>query len=176
MMGTDTFKYSAARIVECPYTGMKLCIVPACNPDVAMIHVNRCDAYGNAQIDGITVYDLDAAKASRRVILTTEKIVDVDTIRREPWRTCIPHFYVDAVIEVPWGAHPSNMPGQYYIDEEFFNEWVTQSKTVEGVEAFLSKYLFGVKDFDEYLETVGGVRKLNHLRDVELLRTAKIKS
>jgi acyl CoA:acetate/3-ketoacid CoA transferase alpha subunit len=176
MLGTDTFKHSAARIVRCPYTSMKICIVPACNPDVAMIHVNRCDKYGNAQIDGITILDLEAAKASRRVILTTERIVDSDRIRNEPWRTCIPHFYVDAVVEVPWGAHPSNMPGEYYIDEELFNEWITKSKTTEGAEVFLNKYVYGVKDFDEYLEIAGGIKKLEHLRDVELLRPAREKS
>jgi len=173
MMGTDTFRHSAARLVKCPYTGVKLCIVPACNPDVAMIHVNRCDPYGNAQIDGITVYDIEAARASRRVIITAERIVDEDSIRREPWRTCIPHFYVDAVVEVPWGSHPSNMPGEYYIDEEIFNEWIAQSKTREGVEAFLNRYVFGVEDFDGYLEAVGGLRKLKRLRDIELLRNAK---
>ncbi len=175
MMGTDTFKHSAARIVKCPYTGMNICIVPACNPDVAMIHVNRCDIHGNAQIDGITVLDLEAAKASRRVILTTERIVDESRIRDEPWRTCIPHFYVDAVVEVPWGAHPSNMPGEYYIDEGIFNEWITQSKTPQGAQDFLNKYVHQVKDFDEYLEMAGGIKKLRHLRDVELRTTKETK-
>jgi acyl CoA:acetate/3-ketoacid CoA transferase alpha subunit len=175
MMGTDTFEHSAGMVVKCPYTGMKICIVPACNPDVAMIHVNRCDKFGNAQIDGITILDLEAAKASRRVILTTEKVVDSDRIRAEPWRTCIPHFYVDAVVEAPWGAHPSNMPEEYYIDEEVFNEWITQSKTPDGVNAFLSKYVYGVNDFDEYLEAVGGIKKLRHLREVELLRSTELK-
>ena len=170
MMGTDTFTHSAAKIVKCPYTGLKMCIVPACNPDVAMIHVDRCDKHGNAQIDGITIMDLDAARASRRVILTTEEIVDTSRIRNEPWRTSIPHYYVDAVVEAPWGAHPSNMPRRYYIDEEIMNEWIQQSKTPEGSEAFLNKYIHGVKDFDEYLEMIGGIKKLRHLRDVEFLR------
>lgn len=119
LMGTDTFKRSAAKVVECPFTGMKICVVPACNPDVAMVHVNRCDKYGNAQIDGITVLDLEAAKASRRVILTTEEIVDTGKIRNEPWRTCIPYFYVDAVVEVPWGAHPQTCLASIILMKQF---------------------------------------------------------
>lgn len=173
LMGTDVFKYSAAKVVKCPYTGMKVGVVPACYPDVSMIHVHRCDKYGNAQIDGITTFDLDAAKAARRVILSTEEIVDTETIRNEPWRTDIPYFYVDAVIEVPWGAHPTNMPHLYYMDEEILTEWIQKSKTPEGVEPFLDKYVYGVEDFDAYLELIGGMKKMRYLRNLELLRLAK---
>lgn len=168
MIGSDTFKHSAAKVVKCPYTGLKVGIVPACNPDVAMIHVTRCDKYGNAQIDGVTALDLEAARASRRVILSTEEIVDDGVIRKEPWRTVIPCYLADAVVEAPWGAHPSNVPGRYYIDQELIAEWVQQSKTPEGVESFLKKYVFDVKDFTAYLEAIGRDR-LNHLAELERL-------
>ena len=101
MMGTDTFKYSAAKIVKDPFTGRPICLIPACFPDVAIIHVHRCDRYGNAQIDGILVEDFELARAAKRLIITTEEIVPNEKIREEPWRTCIPYFYVDAVVEVP---------------------------------------------------------------------------
>ncbi len=169
MVGTDTFRRSAAKVVECPFTGMKVGVVPACNPDVAMVHVTRCDAYGNAQIDGVTALDLEAARASRRVILTTEEVVDNAVIRQEPWRTVIPYYLVDGVVEAPWGAHPSNMPGRYYIDEEFMREWVRFSKTPEGTDAFLRKYVHDVPDFKSYLAAIGGQPRLKRLQEIERL-------
>ena len=176
MLGTDTFRHSAAKVVECPFTGTKVGVVPACNPDVAMIHVTRCDRYGNAQIDGITALDLEAARASRRVILTTEELVDADAIRREPWRTVIPYYLVDGVVEAPWGSHPSNVPGRYYIDEEFMREWVQSSKTPEGTEGFLHKYIYGVPDFEGYLQAIGGGARLKRLADLERLTVGRVRS
>lgn len=170
MMGTDTLKHSAAKVIGCPYTGLKMCIVPACYPDLSVIHAHRCDKYGNAQLDRVSVMDIDAAKASRRVIITTEKIVPTARLRREPWRTVIPHFYVDAVVEVPWGAHPSNMPSLYYMDEEFLAEWLRAVKTSNGAKEFLNRYIYNVSGFEEYLELIGGSEKLEFLRRLELLR------
>ena len=117
MMGTDTFEHSAAKEMHCPFTGRKLLALPALSPDVALIHVHRADVYGNCQIDGIIMADDDIAKASKRVIITTEKIISNDEIRREPNRTIIPYWCVDAVIEMPFGSYPGNMPGEYFSDE-----------------------------------------------------------
>ena len=83
------------------------------NPDFALIHVQRCDAYGNAQIDGLPFMDLDLALAANRVILTTERIVSNDQIRRRPDHTKIPFFSVDAVVEVPFGSAPHECYGLY---------------------------------------------------------------
>ena len=87
--------------------------MPALNPDVALIHVQRCDAYGNAQIDGLQFMDIDLAMAANRVILTTERIVSNDQIRRAPDQTKIPFFAVDAVVEVPFGCAPHECYGVY---------------------------------------------------------------
>jgi len=168
MIGTDTFRHSAAKIVSCPFTGVKICLVPACYPDVAFIQVHRCDIYGNAQIDGTTVEDIDIARASRRVVLITEEIVATDRIRDTPWRTTIPHYLVDAVVKIPWGAHPTNMPYLYYFDEEHIAEWLRMAKTVEGAQDYLGKYVRGVGGFNSYLELVGGARKLSYLKRLEL--------
>lgn len=170
MLGTDTFWHSAAKVVRCPFTGMKLCLVPACFPDVSIIHVHRCDRYGNAQIDGITVEDTDIARASRRLILTTEEVVDTEEIRGRPWETAIPYYLVDAVVEAPWGAHPTNMPYLYYFDEEHISEWLRMARTPEGAGEYLVRYVYGVDSFEEYLERVGGVRKLSYLRRLEHYR------
>ena len=99
--------------IDCPFTGEKLLLVPALNPDVAFIHVQRCDPYGNAQIDGLQFMDIDLAMAANKVILTTERIVSNDQIRRAPDRTKIPFFAVDAVVELPFGCAPHECYGVY---------------------------------------------------------------
>ncbi len=169
-LGSDTFRKSSAKIVRDPFSGKPVCLVPACYPDVVFIHVHRCDIYGNAQIDGILCEDFELARAAKRLIITTEEIVDSEVIRREPWRTVIPYFLVDAVVEVPYGSHPCNMPYLYYFDEEHIGEWLKLSKTEEGVQKYLDKYVYGVEDFSEYLDLIGGVKKLNYLRRLEQLR------
>jgi 3-oxoacid CoA-transferase subunit A/glutaconate CoA-transferase subunit A len=170
LLGTDTFKYSNAKVVKDPWSGKPICLIPASYPDVAMIHVPRSDIYGNAQIDGILVEDFEISRAARRLIISTEEIVDNEVIRAEPWRTTIPFYLVDAVVEVPFGCHPGQMPYLYYYDEDHIAEWLKQSKTPQGTGEYFEKYVFGVKDFYEYLELIGGIRKLNHLREIEKLR------
>lgn len=170
MLGTDTFKHSSAKVVKDPWSGKPVCLLPAAYPDVAFIHVPRCDMYGNAQIDGILVTDFELARAARRVIITTEEIVDNEVIRAEPYHTAIPFFVVDAVCEVPYGSHPCEMPYLYFFDEEHIGEWLQLSKTPEGTKEYFDKYVFGVEDFEEYLELVGGIRKLNYLKKVEQFR------
>ncbi len=166
MLGSDTLKKSACKVVKDPWTGKPICLIPAAYPDVAMFHVPRCDKYGNAQIDGIMIEDFELARAARRVLITTEEIVDEDMIRAQPWHTAIPFYLVDAVCEVPFGAHPTQMPYHYFFDEEHIGEWLQLSQTPEGTEAYFQKYVFGAKDFEEYLELVGGVRKLSYLKHV----------
>lgn len=169
MLGTDTFKYSSAKVVKDPFSGKPICLLPACYPDVVFIHVHRCDKFGNCQIDGIMIEDFELARAACRLIITTEEIIDKETIRNKPWRTVIPFYLVDAVVKVPYGSHPGNMPYLYYSDEEHMAEWLTLSRTPEGVKQYLEKYVYGVKTFDEYLELIGGVKKLNYLKQVEQL-------
>lgn len=170
LLGTDTLAHSSAKVVADPWSGKPICLLPACYPDAALIHVTRCDMYGNAQIDGTMVEDFELARAARRLILTTEEVVPDEQIRAEPWHTVIPFFLVDAVVEMPHGAHPCQMPRRYYFDEDHIRAWMQRSKTAEGAEAYFQEYVFGVPDFDAYLEKVGGLKKLLHLRKVEQLR------
>lgn len=167
MLGTDTFERSACKMVEDPWTGRPICLIPAAYPDVAMFHVPRCDMYGNAQVDGIIVEDFELARAARRVLVTTEEIVSDDVIRAEPWHTVIPFYLVDAVCLVPFGAHPTQMPYHYFFDEEHIGEWLSLSKTEDRTEEYFDKYVRSVDNFEQYLELVGGAERLEYLKRVE---------
>jgi len=174
LLGTDTGNYSSCKVVKDPFSGKPINLIPAAYPDVAFIHVHRCDVYGNAQIDSIVVEDIELSRCARRLIITTEQIVDNELIRREPWETKIPFFVVDAVVEVPYGSHPCEMPGMYYYDEEHIAEWLKLSRTPEGVDEYLEKYVFSVDNFEGYLELCGGVRKLGYLKKREFFREPMI--
>ncbi|MES0338767.1 MAG: CoA-transferase [Anaerolineales bacterium] len=155
MLGTDTFKYSAAKAVECPFTGEPICLLPALILDVGLIHVHRADMYGNAQIDGISGFAAEMARASKRLIVSAEKIISNDDIRKNPGKTIIPYFLVDAVVEAPFGSHPGEMCYEYERDEPQIKEWVEASKTEDGADEYLAKYIHGVKDHQEYLDMIG---------------------
>lgn len=169
MLGTDTFKYSGAKEGLCPFTNQKLALLPALYPDIAFIHVHRADIYGNCQIEGILVADDDIAKASKRVIVTTEKIISNEEIRREPHKTVIPYWCVDAVIEIPYGSYPGNMPGEYYSDEEHLMEWLKTEKDPEAFKVFIGKNIHNTEGFYEYLELNGGMKKIKKLKQIEHL-------
>lgn len=167
MLGSDTFAYSAAATVTCPFTGTRLAALPALHPDVGIIHVHRADKYGNCQIDGIAVSDFDLARASRKLIVTTERLISNRDIRQHPERTAIPFFLVDALIEVPYGSYPGNMPYEYYSDEEHLMEWMKAEREDQLVE-FLEKYIYGTRDHHEYLGLAAGSSRLQDLRNQEL--------
>lgn len=165
MLGTDTLKYSAAKVVECPFTGVPICLLPALVLDVGIIHVHRADMYGNAQVDGIQGFCAELARASKTLIVSTEEIVPNEEIRRNPDRTLIPYYLVDAVIEAPYGSHPGEMCYVYERDEEHIKEWVEASKDPETTQTYLDKYIYGVKDHQEYLALIGEER-LQYLKQI----------
>lgn len=168
-MGTDTFRKSAAKVVECPFTGKKFTAYPALWPDVAAIHVHEADVYGNCRVRGITIADLELARASKRVIITCERLVSNEEIRRDPSSTVIPFFMVDAVVEVPCGSYPGNMPEEYYSDETHLRKWLEVEKDPDEFKKFLDEYIYGTKDFNEYIEKCGGMERITQLRREELL-------
>lgn len=143
------------KTVRDPYSNGEVVVVPALNPDVAIVHVQRADAEGNAQIWGIIGEQKEAAFAADRVILTAEEIVDPQVIRSDPNRTVIPGFIVDAVCHVPYCAHPSYTQGFYDRDNLFYLEWDRISKSRDDVQAYLGEWVFGVKDRTEYWEKLG---------------------
>jgi glutaconate CoA-transferase subunit A len=158
MLGSDVLKQRPeAKEIDCPFTGEKLLLVPALNPDVALIHVQRCDPYGNAQIDGLQFMDIDLAMAANRVILTTERIVSNDQIRRAPDQTKIPFFCVDAVVEVPYGCAPHECYGAYEPMMQHMEAYVAQANgdPIGGLKDYLDRYVYGPKSWTEYLSLIG---------------------
>ena len=169
MLGTDTFGYSAAKEIKCPFTNKKLAALPALYPDVAVIHVHESDCHGNCRIKGIAVADLELARAAKRVIITAERIISNDEIRKHPEATLISSLCVDAVCHVRYGSYPGNMAGEYFSDEEHLGQWLDVEKDEVKFDAFLDKYIYGVNDFESYLELCGGAEKTEELRKQELL-------
>ena len=135
-----------------PYGGKDVIVVPALNPDVAIVHVQRADKNGNAQLWGIIGEQKEAAFAAKKVILTAEEIVEESVIRSDPNRTIIPGIVVSAVCHVPFASHPSYSQGYYDRDNEFYLAWDKISESKESVEAYLDEWVYGVKDRDEYWE------------------------
>jgi len=156
--GTDIPKANPRiKSVTCPYTGERLATVPALNPDVTIVHAQRADASGNAQIWGLLGVQKEAAFASRHVIVVVEELVDEDLIRGDPNRTLIPGMIVDAVVLEPWGAHPSYAQGFYDRDNEFYVAWENVSRDPAKLRAYLDDYVLGVADRREYLAKQPGL-------------------
>lgn len=168
LLGTDTFRYSAGKVISCPFTGKKFVALPALWPDVAVIHVHESDIFGNSRIKGITIADDVLARAAKHVIITTERLISNLEIRRDPTATVIPFYLVDGVIEVPYGSYPGNMSYEYFSDEEHLQQWLEAETNMETFRTFLDKYLYGVKDFNEYLALCGGLSRLRQLRAEEV--------
>jgi len=158
MLGSDVQKQRPEAIeIDCPFTGEKLLLVPALNPDVALIHVQRCDAYGNAQIDGLQFMDIDLAMAANKVILTTERIVSNDQIRRAPDQTKIPFFAVDAVVELPFGCAPHECYGVYEPMLRHMEYYVAlvNGDPVKGMQQYMDRFVHGPKSWSEFLGLIG---------------------
>ena len=170
VLGTDTFIHSAAKEITCPFTGIPLLAIPALYPDVGVIHVHRADVYGNAQVDGISIADYDLSRACKRLIVTTERIVSTDSIRANPCQTFLPYWLVDAVCEVRYGSYPGNMPYEYYSDETHLAQWLDVEKDESALQAFIEKYIYGTRDFDQYLELCGGEERMHELCEMEPLK------
>jgi glutaconate CoA-transferase subunit A len=160
-MGTDLPEVNPLiRSVTCPYTGEVLATVPALNPDVTIIHAQRADGQGNAQIWGLLGVQKEAAFASRRVIVVVEELVEEPVVRADPNRTLIPGLIVDAVVVEPWGAHPSYAQGYYDRDNEFYIGWEKISRDPTALNRYLDDFVRAVPDRAEYLEKCGNLEGL----------------
>ncbi len=144
-----------------PYSGKEVITVPALNPEVAIVHVQRADAQGNAHLWGIVGEQKEVAFAARKVILTAEEIVDESVIRSDPNRTMIPGFIVSAVCQVPHAAHPSYAQGYYDRDNEFYLEWDKISADPALTQQYLDEWVYGVKDREEYWAKLGAEKHEN---------------
>jgi glutaconate CoA-transferase subunit A len=158
MLGTDTLKYSAAKVVECPFSGQKVALLPALILDVGLIHVHRADRYGNCQIEGISGFSIEMSRACKRLIVSAEEIISTDEIRRYPDRTAIPYYLVDAVVHAPFGSHPGEMAYVHCRDEPEIKAWVEASATDETAQAYLQEWIYDLPDHQTYLHKVGQER------------------
>lgn len=143
------------RSIRCPYTGKEFATVPALNPDVAIIQVQRVDEAGNSQIWGLMGVQREAAFASKKVIIVAEELVDTSVIRSDPNRTIIPGMKVDAVVIEPFAAHPSYAQGYYDRDNQFYVDWYNISKDCASMERYIEEWVYGVEGRKEYREKLG---------------------
>ncbi len=162
LLGTDTLRHSGARVVQDPFTGDPICLVPALNPDVFLVHVHQADVFGNARIFGTDLFALEAAIAARKVILSAEEIVDPQAFRQEPSRTTIPYFLVDAVVHLPFGAYPAGVQARYELDLEHIDR-LNAIQNEEQMQAYLAEFVYGMEDHAEFLDRKVGWRRLQEL-------------
>ncbi|MBW2561775.1 MAG: hypothetical protein JRE40_13090, partial [Deltaproteobacteria bacterium] len=148
------------RVIRCPYTGKDQLTVPAANPDVCVVHVQRADKFGNAQYWGAMGSVATAALASKKIIVSCEAIVEHDIIQSSPHLTIIPAYRVNAVVEAPWGAHPTEVLGYYNVDCFMYNTlFASAAATAEGLKAWMDEWVYGCPNraayIDHYIQKFG---------------------
>jgi glutaconate CoA-transferase subunit A len=160
MLGTDLlakkrFRARKAELMDCPFTGEKVVLVPSVRPDFSIIHAQRVDREGNVQIDGIRGEDVEGGRAGKKVIILAEEIVDSEFIRNQPDQTVIPNIYVTHVVECPWGSHPMMVYNCYDYDIEHVRMYYNQCKTEEGWQKYCTEYITSVSNHMEFLKKMG---------------------
>lgn len=164
VQGTDFLRlHPEYKTMTCPFTDLPLVLVPALAPDVAIIHAQYGDAQGNLKILPPLVADLFFIRASKHVIASVEKIVSTDELRSmEP---NVPYFWVESVVEVPYGAHPTSCYPFYAYDRAHLTSYYHAAQA--GPDTFrneyLAQYVFGPASHGEYLSLIGGSAKLQEL-------------
>jgi glutaconate CoA-transferase subunit A len=144
--------------LRCPFTDEELLAVRAIKPDLAILHVQRADREGNAHAWGNFGVMREAAMAAKKVILTCDEVVEHEVIVSDPNRNVIPGFVVSAVVQEPFGSHPSPTQGYARRDDNFYFEYHKETRSREGFEAWLKKWVLGVKDHRAFLELLGQAR------------------
>jgi len=140
------------RVITCPFTGRDTVLVPALTPDVCVIHVQRADKFGNAQYWGAMGSVQAAALASKRIIVSCEELVEHDVVQSSPHFTIIPAFRVDAIVEMPWGAHPSDVLGYYNRDRLALALFMKALQSEAATRAWMEEWIYGCRDHNEYLQ------------------------
>lgn len=146
-----------------PFSGETVYAIPALRSDVAIIHAQAADVYGNAQCWGGNRQESDKCKAASMVIIQADKIVSTEEISKDPYKTSIPGPWVDHVVHAPFGAHPTFSSGAYAVDENHLRLYLDLCRDGRTKE-YLDKYVFGPKDHWEYLELVGGMKRMTELQ------------
>jgi glutaconate CoA-transferase subunit A len=167
-IGTDLIAQNPdnLKMLDDPFGGHPVLACRALVPDVALVHAHRADQYGNVQYEPTILWpDIGIMPmAAKRVIVTAEEIVDTEVLRRNPDRTILPGFIVDAVVEVPYGAHPTSFFPNYTYDSGFHRQWAEVSRDRKTAMAFIDRYVRTPSSQQEYLEAVGDVTELNTIQ------------
>ncbi|MFQ5903498.1 MAG: CoA transferase subunit A [Candidatus Binatia bacterium] len=156
--GSDFARREHFGRVRCPFTAEELLAVRAIVPDVAILHVQRADAEGNAHVWGNLTVVREAAFAAKKVILTCEELVSHELILSDPNRTVVPGFLVSSVVHEPFGSHPSPTQGYARRDSDFYFEYHKETRTLKGFQSWLEAWVLGVKDHPGYLACLGQKR------------------
>ncbi len=156
-------------LMDCPFTGSKVALLPSVQPDVTVIHAQVVDAQGTVRIYGQNFGDDQQAKAADKVIVTCEEVVQLEELRDYPEHNCIPFFRVNAIVKVPYGAHPYACYRYYDYDPEFLHMYHDKARDDASFKVLLDEYVYGVKSWGEYLEKIGGDEKLKKLKADKLL-------
>jgi acyl CoA:acetate/3-ketoacid CoA transferase alpha subunit len=171
MLGSDILKRleeetatDNIREMQCPFTDERLVLVRAMQPDVAVLQVQQADAQGNARVYGPRWENVEAARAAKKVVVVTEELVPVDVIRQQPELTVVPGFRVNAVVHLPYGAHPTSLFRCYDHDEEHLKLYVSKARTDAGVAEYIDEFIVKPGDHFGYLEKVGGLPALLALK------------
>ncbi len=150
--------------IACPFTGETYIAMTALVPDISFVHVQTADAEGNCRIDGPRWENEEQAKAAKRLIVIAEEIVPTEEIQRAPERTIIPAHRVDAVVHLPFGAHPTAVFGRYDYDAAHLKLYVEHSKRADKIGDYIAKYVRGTRDHREYLEKAAAPAHLKKLK------------
>jgi acyl CoA:acetate/3-ketoacid CoA transferase alpha subunit len=178
LLGSDILKTTPLsmnkkwEIIDNPWNpDEKVLLLPAMVPDVALVHVQKADETGNVLIEGILSHEPELIRASKTCIVTCEEIISSDEVRRNPDRTTIPYFFIDAVVEVPFGAHPTATYGYYTYDSDhirFYQDCARKGGDV--IKKYLDDFIYSSATFEDYLEKVGGMTRMVELRKIMLQR------
>jgi glutaconate CoA-transferase subunit A len=138
--------------------------VSAVRPEVAIVHVQRADAQGRAHAWGPLGITEEAGLAAKRVIVSCEEVVDASITLSDPNRILFPETKVVAVVHEPGGSHPSPVQGHLKRDHAFYRDYAEQSRTAEGFDAWLQRWVLGIPDRATYLKAieVDSIRIRNH--------------
>jgi len=170
-IGTDLIAQNPQNLLmlDDPFGGKPVVACRALVPDVALIHAHRADRYGNIQYEPTAMWPDIAImpKAAKRVIVSAEEIVDTEVLRRHPERTLLPGFMVDAVIEVPFGAHPTSFYPAYGYDSKLHLEWAAAARDDDAAAELMNRYVLGPENQQQYLEVIGGIETINRIQNWE---------
>ena len=159
LLKVESFLHPKAVVLKDPFgSGETVALLPACPADVALLHAQRCDEEGNAQVWGQIGDDLWGTYAGKKILLTVEEIVPTKVVRRDPNRTLVPGFRVDGIVKIPFGGHPYQVQGYYDTDRAFRKDYAARSPTLEGWQSWADEWVYGVQDHEEYLAKLGEER------------------